>query len=243
MGSWTTQASTNSPGSACAATVTISATTARSAARDISKNRFPSRWSAAGGYDFAARPRLSAHDQPVFWSETADTAVLRLAGAPGPAREGNAKLRTFLAGKVKATPDELHILLRDIGPGLHLVADPSIQPDDPLAVTVYLDADGLDRLASLDRLMRYLAGYKVPPDQRMTAQQRRRLKAMLRAVDARQHHASQREIAQILFGVDRIADDQWQGSPFRDTVRDLLRDGAVMIAGGYLKLLRFRRRP
>ncbi|WP_267213100.1 DUF2285 domain-containing protein [Chelatococcus asaccharovorans] len=205
--------------------------------------RFPNRRSAAGGCDFAARPRLSAYDQPVFWSETADTAVLRLVGGDAPPRKGSARLRAFLAGDVKATPDDLHILLREIVPGLHLVADPSIRPDDPLAITVQLDSDGLDRLAALDRLLRNLAGYKVPPDQRMTAQQRRRLKAMLRAVDGRQHHASQREIAQILFGVDRIADDQWQSSPFRDTVRDLLRDGAAMIAGGYLKLLRFRRRP
>jgi hypothetical protein len=30
---------------------------------------------------------------------------------------------------------------------------------------------------------------------------------------------------------------------FRDTVRDLLSDGTAMIAGGYLKLLRFRRDP
>ncbi|MGB3834247.1 MAG: DUF2285 domain-containing protein [Mesorhizobium sp.] len=152
-------------------------------------------------------------------------------------------MRAFLAGELKLAPGELHILLREIGPGLHLVADQTIRPDDPLAVSVPIDRDGLDRLAALDRLLRHLAGYRIPPDQRMTAQQRRRLKAMLRAVDARQHHASQREIAQILFGVDRIADEQWQSSPFRDTVRDLLRDGAAMIAGGYLKLLRFRRRP
>lgn len=152
-------------------------------------------------------------------------------------------MRAFLSGEVSIAPEELHLLLRQVDSGLHLVADPSILPDDPLAVAVPLDRDGLDRLAALDRLLRYLAGYKVPPDQRMTAQQRRRLKVMLRAVDARQHRASQREIAQVLFGVDRIADEHWQSSPFRDTVRDLLRDGAAMIAGGYLKLLRFRRRP
>ena len=160
-----------------------------------------------------------------------------------PVRDGSATLRAFFAGEVRIAPNEHHLLLSEIGPGLHLVADPEIRPDDPLAVAIALDRDGLDRIASLDRLLRHLAGYKIPPDQRMTTQQRRRLKAMLRAVDARQHHASQREIAQVLFGVERIADQQWQSSPFRDTVRDLLRDGAAMIAGGYLKLLRFRRRP
>lgn len=143
---------------------------------------------------------------------------------------------------MRITPEEVHLLLREIGPGLHLVADPTIQPDDPLAISIPIDPDGLDRVAAVDRLLRHLAGYRVPRDQRMTAQQRRRLKAMLRAVDARRHRASQREIAKVLFGVERIAEEQWQSSPFRDTVRDLLSDGAAMIAGGYLKLLRFRRR-
>lgn len=202
----------------------------------------PNRWSAAGGCDFAARPRLSGFDQPVLWSETVDTAVLRLAGSLVPSREGSATLRAFLTGEVRITPEELHLLLREIDPGLHLVADATIQPDDPLAISIPIDPDGLDRVAAADRLFRHLAGYRVPRDQRMTAQQRRRLKAMLRAVDARRHRASQREIAQVLFGVERIAEEQWQSSPFRDTVRDLLSDGAAMIAGGYRKLLRFRRR-
>ncbi len=144
---------------------------------------------------------------------------------------------------MRIAPGELHLLLREIAPGLHLVADTAIPPDDPLAVVVPLDRDGLDRLAALDRLLRHLAGYRVPSDQRMTAQQRRRLKTMLRAVDARQHQASQREIAQVLFGADRVAAEQWQNSPLRDVVRDLIRDGTAMIAGGYLRLLRFRRRP
>jgi hypothetical protein len=168
---------------------------------------------------------------------------LRLIGSLVSSPEGSTTLHAFLSGEVKRDRDRLHLLLREIGPDLHLVADVSLAPDDPLAVVIPLDRNGLDRLAALDRLLRHLAGYRVPPDQRMTAQQRRRLKAMLRTADARQHRASQREIAQVLFGVDRVAEEQWQSSPLRDTVRDLIRDGAAMIAGGYLRLLRFRRRP
>lgn len=210
---------------------------------NASTSHYLSRWSAAGACDFAARPGISASDQPVFWSEAADTAVLRLVTGLAPLRAGSVTLRTFLSGDVKLAPDELHVLLRNIAPDLHLVADASLAPDDQLVVLIPLDRDGLDRVAALDRLLRHLAGYRVPPDQRITAQQRRRLKVMLRAADARQHRASQREIAQVLFGVDRVAEEQWQSSPLRDTVRDLIRDGAAMIAGGYLRLLRFRRRP
>lgn len=107
-------------------------------------------------------------------------AVLRLVENLAPSREGSATLRAFLSGEVKIAPDEIHLLLREIGPGLHLIADPSLRPDDPLAVAVPLDRGGLDRLAALDRLLRHLAGYRVPRDHRVTAQQRRRLKAVNR---------------------------------------------------------------
>ncbi|MDP0926546.1 DUF2285 domain-containing protein [Paracoccus onubensis] len=168
--------------------------------------------------------------------------MLRLVTGIPPPHIGVTNLRAFLSGETRIAPEELHILLREIGPGLHLIADPACNPDDPLAVLIPLDRDGLDRLAALDRLLRHLNGYQVPPDRRMTAQQRRRLKAMLRAVDGRENHASQREIAGVLFGAERIAEEHWQTSPLRDAVRDLLKDGTKMIAGGYRKLLRFRRR-
>ena len=196
----------------------------------------------SGVCDFAARPQLSAGEQPIFWSESANTSVLRLVtGIPPPGEEA-VPLRVFLDGDVMTTPETLHILLQDKQLGLHVVAPAGSNPDTPLAALVHLGRNGLDRIAALDRLLRYLHGYKVPPDQRMTAQQRRRLKAMLRAADAREHNASQREIARVLFGVERIASEHWKTSPLRDTVSDLLKDGAVMIAGGYRKLLRFRRR-
>lgn len=164
-----------------------------------------------------------------------------MSGVPPPL-EGIATLRAFLAGEVRLLPEEMHIIVRDMGAGVHLIADAQLHPDAPLAVCVPLDRNGLDRLASLDRLLRHLNGYKVPKDQRVTAQQRRRLKAMLQAVDGREHHAGQREIAAVIFGAPRIADEHWPTSPLRDAVRDLLRDGAAIVAGGYLKLLRFRRR-
>ncbi|UFS68204.1 DUF2285 domain-containing protein (plasmid) [Paracoccus denitrificans] len=150
--------------------------------------------------------------------------------------------RSLLSAEALLATGKLHLLLRSLDPNLHVIADAQLRPGDPLAVLIPLDADGLDRLAALDRLLRHLAGYRVPPDQRITAQQRRRLKAMLRAADARHHRASQREIAEALFGPERVAREHWPTSPLRDAVRDLLKDGAGMITGGYRKLLRFRRR-
>lgn len=157
-------------------------------------------------------------------------------------QDGPVSLRAFIDGEMMLAPEALHILLRSIDPGLIIVLDAGSDLDEPLAALIPLGRDGLDRLAALDRLLRHLHGYKVPVDRRMTAQQRRRLKAMLRAIDAHRHHASQREIAEAIFGERRVAEDPWQVSPLRDVVRDLLKDGAAMIAGGYRKLLRYRRR-
>ncbi|NNM73212.1 DUF2285 domain-containing protein [Enterovirga aerilata] len=105
-----------------------------------------------------------------------------------------------------------------------------------------MDAHSLDRVQSLIRLWRSLHGLSVPQDSRMTAQQRRRLKNMLRAADGRLHNADYREIAEAIFGVERVASDPWKTSALRDAVLDLVKDGFAMIDGGYRKLLRHRRR-
>ncbi len=125
---------------------------------------------------------------------------------------------------------------------LHLIALNKLRPDQPIAAIIPLDAHSLDRIQALTRLWRSLHGLSVPRDMRMTAQQRRRLKNMLRAVDARMHNADYREIAEAIFGVERVASDPWKTSPLRDAVFDLVKDGFAMIEGGYRKLLRHRRR-
>lgn len=125
---------------------------------------------------------------------------------------------------------------------IHLIilSDPGLA--DPISVIVPLDALGLDRIEALSRLWRSLHGHKVPPESRMTAQQRRRLKNMLRAVDGRMNDADYREIAEVIFGVERVAAEPWKTSALRDAVLDLVKDGFAMIDGGYRKLLRHRRR-
>jgi hypothetical protein len=65
---------------------------------------------------------------------------------------------------------------------------------------------------------------------------------MLQAVDGRMNGASYREIAGVVYGVARVADEPWKTSALRDAVMDLVRDAFAMIEGGYLTLLRQRRR-
>ncbi|WP_375160802.1 DUF2285 domain-containing protein [Bradyrhizobium sp. RDT46] len=115
-------------------------------------------------------------------------------------------------------------------------------PDQPVVAIVPLGADGLDRIDALTRLWRAVNDHQVPPDPRLTAQQRRRLRHMLQAVDGHAELASYREIAHALFGQRRVSETPWKTSALRDVTIDLVKDGLALIAGGYRMLLRRRRR-
>ncbi len=142
----------------------------------------------------------------------------------------------------QASAEGLHISAFTESGRLHLIALTGLGPGHPIAAVIPIDAHSLDRIQALTRLWRRLHGLPVPKDTRMTAQQRRRLKNMLRAVDGRTNDADYREIAEVIFGVERVAADPWKTSALRDVVLDLVKDGFSMIDGGYRKLLRHRRR-
>lgn len=114
--------------------------------------------------------------------------------------------------------------------------------DDRIAVAVVpLDLDGFDRIEAIRRFLAALHGRAIPPDTRLTRQQRARLRRMLRAFDGQRAGATQQEIAQVLLHVGKLDRDEWQASSARHAVKSLLRDARSMVAGGYRKLLRHRR--
>lgn len=73
-----------------------------------------------------------------------------------------------------------------------------------------------------------------PPDPRGS-----RLKTILLALDGALAGATQREIATVLVGAERVATD-WEhpGQHLRDRVRRAIRRGRALMNGGYLALLR-----
>ncbi|MCO5081104.1 MAG: DUF2285 domain-containing protein [Rhizobiaceae bacterium] len=101
--------------------------------------------------------------------------------------------------------------------------------------------EGLDRLEAVHRFLAAIHGRAIPPDTRLTRQQRARLRRMLQAFDGYRAGATRREIAQVIFNIDSVSRDEWQTSSVRQAVKTLIRDARAMIAGGYLKLLRHRR--
>jgi hypothetical protein len=139
-------------------------------------------------------------------------------------------------------PNGLNILHSTDGERIPVLLHGDAGLGQPLAAIIPLDADGLDRIEAVARLWRSLHKPPVPPDLRLTWQQRRRLRQMLRVVDGRIDGASYRELAMAIYGVKRVADDPWKTSALRDSTMALVKDGLALIAGGYRKLLRHRRR-
>jgi hypothetical protein len=79
-------------------------------------------------------------------------------------------------------------------------------------------------------------------DTRMTVDQRRRFRLRLRAADGRINGATYREIAIAIYGAARIDSEPWKTSPLRDAAIAFVEAGIALIDGGYLRLLRHRRR-
>lgn len=125
---------------------------------------------------------------------------------------------------------------------LHVLFLPGASPKDQLAAVIPIDDDILDRIDALARLSR--AWLERPPlrDTRMTVDQRRRFRLRLRAADGRMNGATYREIAIAIYGAARVETDPWKTSPLRDAVIGFVEAGMALIGGGYLKLLRHRRR-
>jgi hypothetical protein len=136
-------------------------------------------------------------------------------------------------------PDGLHLRL----PGDHQLWLLDKHPDQPLAIVIPLDDDLPLRAAGALRLHRLITAYKierVPQSQTLTAQQRKRLIQMLRALDGHLSQATYREIASALFGSSVTSEKGWKTHPIRGKTIRLVNDAIRMVNRGYLKLLRGR---
>ncbi|WP_371823918.1 DUF2285 domain-containing protein [Phyllobacterium sp. 628] len=102
--------------------------------------------------------------------------------------------------------------------------------------------EGFDRMEAVARLLASLHGRAVPPDTRLTRQQLARARRMLQAIDGFRAGATQQEIAEVILRIGKLTRDEWQAASARHVVAGLLGGARAMIAGGYRKLLRHRRR-
>ena len=193
----------------------------------------------SGGCDFAARPGLSALDQDVVWSPSCDGAVLLLTRRPEflpPASASSAD--PFAVGRDAPEGAYASFSEHDI----RVLFLSGTVPDDQLAAVVPFDAEIFDRIDALTRMARIRIGRPPPRDTRMTTEQRRRFRLKLRAADGHMNGATYREIAIAIYGAARVDTEPWKTSPLRDAVIAFVEGGLALIDGGYLQLLRHRRR-
>jgi len=192
------------------------------------------------GLQVLVDPRESALGKPVCWSPKVDPAVLVITRTPD-----------LFEPKI---PLDIPVTLtqKSVG-GLNAVSvfDDCVfnvifaarsKPTGACTALLPIDEDCLSRIETLTRFWRALHGRTVPPDTRMTSQQRRRIRLMMQAFDGRANDATYREIADMIYGASRVAADAWKTSALRDGTIALVKDGKAMVEGEYLQFLKHRRR-
>ncbi|MER8372352.1 DUF2285 domain-containing protein [Mesorhizobium sp. M1406] len=178
----------------------------------------------------------------MLWSAEFDTSTVLLTHAPDILPAAGNLFSELRETSPRADEQGVHFHLKADSQTVRLVRLPDTPAGTPLAALVPLDANGPDRIEAVERLLRALQGRTVPDDRRLTSQQKRRHRHMLQATDGHLAGASYREIAGVIFGVDRVASEPWKTSSLRASVIGLVKDGRAMVAGGYRHLLHHRRK-
>lgn len=105
-----------------------------------------------------------------------------------------------------------------------------------LQATIPLDPFMLVRLAATEEFLRVISGKQIVKKSKPSLTMLRLHKA-LRALDAMAAKASQREIAELFYGKERIRQEYWKTSSIRQSILRLCRLGQKMVDGGYVELL------
>jgi hypothetical protein len=178
----------------------------------------------------------------VYWQPETDPGTVILTART--AFAGQEPMPLPEVDKDSARHDPTGLSLR-IGVGaalVRLLLIDGAQPGMPLTALIPLDESCSERIAALTRFSQLLWDRPLIADMRLTAQRRRRLRRMLQAVDGHLTGASYRDIANAMYGAERVAADPWKTSALRDSTIALVRDGRALIDGGYRTLLCQRRR-
>ena len=172
-----------------------------------------------------------------------DTSVVLLEGVPPASGVESTRFPVRGVDHVRTDHDTMAVL-RNLGDGqlLSVLQLQGTVGSSTFAALVTLGLEGFDRLESVHRLLASLHERAIPPDTRLTVQQRLRLRRMLQAFDGRRDGATQKEIGETIFRTGHLSRHDWQAHSARHAVMALLKDARSMVEGGYLQLLRHKRR-
>lgn len=198
------------------------------------------RWFGAGAWAFPCDPDLPCNRAPVIWDVAAQPTAVVL-GTASFANDSSVRFADLpVAVLAEDIDDRRHELWPDDGDHQQVLIMGRPAGSMPVAAIVPLDAHTTARLDAVRRLWRRLTGRPAStPVLPITAQQRRRLILMLRALDGWREHATYRELATILLNADvrRQSRRDWLTSTTRAQMIRIVRDAVRRMEGGYRDLL------
>jgi hypothetical protein len=196
--------------------------------------QFAQQW----GLHFMADPDLRADRASVVWLPHLNPTTVVVAPAPDEftdARPINELMRTFSR---RVTNSE-HWLIDHGGDARPVAVIDGGDTARPAAVVIPLDSNAPMRLKSALHFWEAMTGNVSgqTPDG-LTAQQRRTLKLILRALDGKLAGGSYRAIAEVLFGPSSIpAGRAWVSHDLRSRIIRLYHRGLDFVRGEYLDLM------
>lgn len=144
--------------------------------------------------------------------------------------------------EILAAPEGVYAELPEVPPGHQVLVLGATSPSVPVALVLPLDELFEDRLDTARQLWRALARTTPAKSPTFTVQRRRRLKLILRALDADLAGVGYRDIALAFFDERVPSDSAWRTHALRSFTIRLVQDGRALMRGGYLRLLRPDRR-
>lgn len=191
--------------------------------------------SGVGGFDFAVDPALNAVEAEIFWCPKCCSSVVMLDAHPAlnsmlvyaPQEWPDVRSR-------RTTSDGDYLILgaRRREHRLWLPGPPA--PGAALSVLIPIDNSTSTRSAATLRFLRHINGRSSGSAAEMHD---KRISEMLRALDGHLAKASYRDIAEQLFGHERLNREPWKTSSIRAMTIRLVKGGIALMRGGYRKLL------
>ena len=164
---------------------------------------------------------------------------LRQATAPGDIGGYDLDWSTLADGEFRRGADGWHAIVPLAG-AIHRLHLPEIPArGSPVLAELPLDASFDVRLLAANRFWSAIEGRRLgKPPLALPRHRRRRFVLSMRALDAWLAGNSYREIAEGLFGKERVSSRSWKDHDLRSHVIRLVKSGLALMRGGYRALLR-----
>lgn len=200
----------------------------------------PSRWHLL----FAEDPSRKAPDAAILWCADLDPGALRVAALPTGAHNPDALPTTILRrwAALAVGPDGAeHAVLSDGLRHIRLEIEEGTVQDGPVMLRYLLEGTHKagPTLLTVRRLTALCLHRRFPPSLFPRDRRTDRALLLLRVHDAMRSGATQREIAELLFGTQH-AKVAWGGASdsLRSRVRRLIGEARDLASGGYRRLMR-----